>query len=200
VDVLVRCEQLEADAQDLDRRVLLAAIRDDAARALALADSRVQEFAVTALLLVSGPSLMLLVAARTSITDAASAGAYLSRCRGLAGYLDQYVARLAAAAASGLQPVALLVEGAISQLRGHLAHPDRDPLLSHRRPEAGPGRRPGRRSWSGSCATRPARPWAAISTRSRSCFPGHGRPSAPGCCRCPVGPPPMAAASASAPP
>jgi uncharacterized protein (DUF885 family) len=134
VYVLVRCEQLEADAEDLDSRVLLAAIRDDATRALALADSRVQEFAVTALPLVSGPSLMLLVAARTSITDAASAGAYLTRCRGLAGYLDQYVARLAAAAASGLQPVAPLVEGAISQLGGHLAHPDRDPLLSHRPP------------------------------------------------------------------
>jgi hypothetical protein len=84
VDVLVRCEHLEADAgdEDFDSRVLLAAIRDDAARALALADSRVQEFAVTALPLVSGPSLMLLVAARVSLTDAASAAAYLTRCRG----------------------------------------------------------------------------------------------------------------------
>ena len=137
VEVLVRCEQLEADAEDLDGRVLLAATRDDAARALALADARVQEFAVTPLPLVSGPSLMLLVTARASITDAASAAAYLSRCRGLATYLDQYGARLRTAAASGLLPVAPLVEGAINQLRGHLAH--RDPLLSHQPPEGWAG-------------------------------------------------------------
>jgi uncharacterized protein (DUF885 family) len=139
VDVLVRCERLEADAEDFDGRVLLAAIRDDATRALALADSRVHEFSVTAVPLVSGPSLMLLVAARASITDAASATAYLARCRGLAAYLDQYAARLETAATSGLLPVAPLVEGAISQLRGHLAHPDRDPLLGHRPPQGWAG-------------------------------------------------------------
>jgi uncharacterized protein (DUF885 family) len=144
VEVLVRCEQLAADAEDLDGRVLLAATRDDAARALALADARVQEFAVTPLPLVSGPSLMLLVAVRARITDAASAAAYLTRCRGLATYLDQYGARLRAAAASGLLPVAPLVEGAIGQLRGHLAHPDRDPMLSHQPPE----------DWAGAAAWR----------------------------------------------
>lgn len=94
MDVLVRCQQLEADAGDADSRVLLAAIRDDATRALALADSRVQEFSITAVPLVSGPSLLLLVAARASITDPASTTAYLARCRGLAAYLDQYAARL----------------------------------------------------------------------------------------------------------
>jgi hypothetical protein len=38
VDVLVRCEQLEADAQDLDGRVLLAATRGGQ---VALPDQRV---------------------------------------------------------------------------------------------------------------------------------------------------------------
>ena len=138
VDVLVRCERLEADAHDGDSRVLLAAARDDATRALAMVDSRVQEFGVTTLP-AGGPSAALLVAARASITDAASAAAYLTRCRGFGTYLDQYGARLRTAAASGLLPVAPLVDSAISQLRDHLAHPDRDPLLGHRPPEGWDG-------------------------------------------------------------
>src|SRR6266536_101242 len=43
VDVVARCEQLEADVENLDSRVLLAAVRDDATRGLALADSRVHD-------------------------------------------------------------------------------------------------------------------------------------------------------------
>jgi uncharacterized protein (DUF885 family) len=82
---------------------------------------------------------MLLATARASITDAASASAYLTRCRSLPTYLDQYAARLRAAAASGLLPVAPLVDSAISQLRDHLGHPDRDPLLGHRPPEGWDG-------------------------------------------------------------
>jgi hypothetical protein len=72
VGVLVHCEQLEADAHDADGHVLLAAARDHATRALALIDSRVQEFSVTTLPW-EGPSAMLLVTARASVTDAASA-------------------------------------------------------------------------------------------------------------------------------
>jgi uncharacterized protein (DUF885 family) len=139
VDVLVRCEQLEADAHDADSRVLLAATRDDATRALAMADSRVREFGVTTLPLVAGPSMMLLVAARASVTDGAGATAYLSRCQGFPAFLDQYAQQLRTAAARRLLPVAPLVEGVISQLRGHLAHPDRDPLLGHRPPEGWDG-------------------------------------------------------------
>jgi uncharacterized protein (DUF885 family) len=138
VDVLVGCEQLEADAQDVDSRILLAAARDVAIRALALVDSRVQEFGVTTFPW-DGPSIMLLVAARASVTDATSAAAYLTRCRRLPTYLDQYAARLRTAAASGLLPVAPLVQGVISQLRDHLAHPDRDPLLGHRPPDGWDG-------------------------------------------------------------
>jgi uncharacterized protein (DUF885 family) len=139
VDIVARCQQLEASAEDLDSRVLLAATRDDATRALIWADSRVEEFSVTTVPLVGGPSLMLLVAARASITDAASAVAYLTRCRGLPAYLDQCGAQLRTAAAGGLLPVAPLVEGAIRQVRDHLEHPARDPLLSHRPPQGWDG-------------------------------------------------------------
>jgi uncharacterized protein (DUF885 family) len=134
VEVVVRCQGLEAEAEDLESRVLLAAVRDHAIRGLAWADARVQEFSVTTLPAngMFGPAMMLLVAARASITDAASAAAFLTRCRRFPAYVEQYGARLQTAAADGLLPVAPLVQSVINQLRDHLAHPDRDPLLGHR--------------------------------------------------------------------
>jgi uncharacterized protein (DUF885 family) len=137
VNVLVRCEGLEVDAEDLDSRILLAAVRDHAIRGLAWADARVQEFSVTTLPAngMFGPAMMLLVAARTAITDGAGAGAFLTRCRRFPTYVEQYGARLQTAAADGLLPVAPLVHSVINQLRDHLAHPDRDPLLGHQPPE-----------------------------------------------------------------
>jgi hypothetical protein len=77
---------------------------------------------------------MLLVTARAPITDAASASAYLTRCRSLPTYLDQYAARLRTAAASGLLPVAPLVDSAISQLRTSRDPTDRG---ARREPEVG---------------------------------------------------------------
>jgi uncharacterized protein (DUF885 family) len=145
VDVLVGCQQLEADAEDLDSLVVLAAVRDHATRALAMVDSRVQEFSVTTLPIngLFGPAMLPLVMGRASVVDPASAAAYLTRCRGLSTYLDQHSARLRAAA-DGLLPVAPLVQGVISQLRDQLAHPDRDPVVGQR-PPAG---------WQGAAAWR----------------------------------------------
>ncbi len=134
VDFLIRCEHLDADIADADSRVLLAAARDSAARWLATADSRVQEFSVTTMPM-GGPSKMLFAAARASVTDAASASDYLTRCRRAPTYIDQDALQLRAAVDSGLLPVAPLVGSVITQLRDHLAHQDRDPLLAHRPPE-----------------------------------------------------------------
>jgi uncharacterized protein (DUF885 family) len=134
VDIIARCAGLDADAGDIGSRILLETARDTAARELAWADSRVAEFSVTTFPL-GGPSLMLLIASRTSVTDAESATAYLARCRGIPAYLDQHAARLRTAAREGLLPVAPLVSDAIRQLRDHLSHADRDPMLSHRPPE-----------------------------------------------------------------
>ena len=133
VDFVIRCDSLDARAGDADGRVLLAATRDSAARWLAAVDSRVAEFSVTTMPL-GGPSKMLFAMARTSVADPASATAYLTRCRAVPGFLDQETHRLREAANSGLLPVAPLVADVISQLRDHLAHPGRDPLLAHRPP------------------------------------------------------------------
>ena len=143
VDIIVRCAQYEADPGDAGGRVLLETVRDKAARALAVADSRVEEFSVTTFPL-GGPSLMLLVTSRTSVSDAESATAYLTRCRGIPAYLDQHAARLRTAAREGLLPVAPLVSDVIRQLHDHLSHPARDPMLSHQAPEG----------WAGAAAWR----------------------------------------------
>jgi uncharacterized protein (DUF885 family) len=143
VDVIARCAGMEADPGDTASRVLLETARDTAARELAVAESRVFEFSVTTFPL-GGPSLVLLTASRTSVTDPASALAYLARCRQIPLYLDQHAARLRAAAQDGLLPVAPLVSDAISQLQHHLSHPEQDPMLAHRPPEG----------WAGAAAWR----------------------------------------------
>jgi uncharacterized protein (DUF885 family) len=134
VDIIVRCGEAESEAVDADSSVLLAAVRDHAVRALAWADSRLDEFSVTTFPL-AGPSLMLLIASRTRLSDPASAAAYLARCRRLPGYLDQYTDVVRAAAQGGLPPVAPLVDDALRQIREHLSHPERDPMLSRQPPE-----------------------------------------------------------------
>jgi uncharacterized protein (DUF885 family) len=142
-DVIVRCEESEAAAAGPRSGVLLEIVRDTAARHLAAADSRTEEYSVTTFPL-GGPSLVLFIASRTRITGADSAAAYLARCRRLPAYLDQYTARLRTAAQDGLLPVAPLVGTVIKQLQDHLSHPARDPLLSHQ----GPG------GWAGAAAWR----------------------------------------------
>ncbi|HEY2579653.1 MAG TPA: DUF885 domain-containing protein [Streptosporangiaceae bacterium] len=143
VDIAVRCDQQELSTPAAGSQILLAAIRDKAVRELAAADSRVEEFSVTTFPL-TGPSAMLLVTSRTVIDDAGSAAAYLSRCQRLPVYLDQCAAMLRNAARDGLLPVAPLVADAIRQLREHVAHPERDPMLAHRPPEG----------WAGAAAWR----------------------------------------------
>ena len=145
VDIIVRCGQQEAGGTGAERSVLLEVVRDKAARALADADSRVDEYSITTFPL-AGPSRMLLIASRTRIADGAGAAAYLTRCRRLPRYLDQTTALLRAAARDGLLPVGPLVAEAISQLRGHLARPERDPLLAIKAPEG----------WAGAAAWRDA--------------------------------------------
>ena len=146
VSIIVRCGQQEAGGTGADRSVLLEVVRDKAARALADADSRVRdEYSITTFPL-AGPSRMLLIASRTRIADGAGAAAYLTRCRRLPRYLDQTTALLRAAARDGLLPVGPLVAEAISQLRGHLARPERDPLLAIKAPEG----------WAGAAAWRDA--------------------------------------------
>ena len=143
IDIIARCAGFEADPGDVGSRVLLETVRDTAARELAAADSRVYEFSVTTFPL-GGPSLMLLIASRTSVSDPESATAYLARCRQLPVYLDQHAERLRTAAADGLLPVAPLVSDAIRQLQDHLSHLERDPMLAHRPPEG----------WAGAAAWR----------------------------------------------
>lgn len=138
VAIIARAAGCEADGLGIDHRVLLETARDTAARELAAADSRVYDFSVTTFPL-GGPSLVLLTASRTTVTDAPSAAAYLARCRQIPVYLDQHGARLRAAVRDGLTPVAPLVSDAIRQLEHYLSYPERDPMLTHRPPQGWTG-------------------------------------------------------------
>jgi uncharacterized protein (DUF885 family) len=138
VDIIVRCGPREADATEVGDRVLLEAVRDTAARYLAAADSRLEEYSVTTFPL-GGPSRMLLIASRTRVHDRESAAAYLTRCRRIPAHLDQCTVMLRTAVGDGLLPVAPLVDNAIKQLYDHLSHPARDPLLTHQGPEGWAG-------------------------------------------------------------
>ena len=83
----------------------------------------------------AGPATFLAVAARTVLTDAAAAEAYLSRLRRSGGWLDQTGERLRTGAGKGRLPVAPLVEQAIIWAEGVLAAPVPAPLLSPRPPQ-----------------------------------------------------------------
>jgi len=134
VSVIVRCGQGKAESgRPGDDHVLLDAVRDTAERELAAADSRADEFSVTTFPL-GGPSLMLLIASQTRITDPPGATAYLARCERIPAYLDQYTDMVRDAARDGLLPVAPLVHTAVRQLRDYLAHPGNDPMLIHPAP------------------------------------------------------------------
>jgi uncharacterized protein (DUF885 family) len=137
-----KADTAKADTAKAEDRILLEAVRDTAARYLAAADSRIEEYSVTTFPL-SGPSRMLLIASRTRVHDPDSAAAYLARCRSIPAHLDQGTEMLRTAADNGLLPVAPLVDNAVRQLRDHLSHPARDPLLSHE----GPGGWAGTPSW-----------------------------------------------------
>ena len=133
VSVIVRCGQGKTESGRHGDDVLLDAVRDTAERELAAADSRADEFSVTTFPL-GGPSLTLLIASQTRITDPGSATAYLARCERIPAYLDQYTDMVRDAAQDGLLPVASLADTVIRQLRGYLAHPGNDPMLTHQAP------------------------------------------------------------------
>ena len=198
VDIIVRCGQQEAGATGAERSVLLEAVRDKAVRALAEADSRVDEFSVTTFPL-AGPSRMLLIASRTRIGDAASAAAYLTRCRRLPRYLDQYhraTARGRARRAAAGRAAGQRTPSASCAITWRARSATR--CWPSRRPRAGPGRRRGGTRSDGSSPRRSARLSAVMSTCWQSCGPWPARRSGRACCTCPVAWPRTRPASATA--
>ena len=87
----------------------------------------------------AGPAVLMAVAARTVLLDAAAAEAYLTRLRRTGAWLDQTGERLRAGARKGRLPVAPLVEQAITWAEAVLAGPAPAPVLSPRPPEGWPG-------------------------------------------------------------
>lgn len=132
VGLVGRSDGLVASAPEEDQ--LLRVVRDTATRLLATLDGRTDRHTVTTLPFVDGPSRLLIIAARTTITDVGSAEDYLERCGAAAAYLDACADRIRRDAASGLQPVAPLVAAVIEQVDGALAGSAEEVLLDHPAP------------------------------------------------------------------
>ena len=118
--------------------VTLDCTREMAAQELTMIDMARAEYTVTAMP-YAGPALLMAVAARTVLLDAAAAEAYLTRLRRSGAWLDQTGERLRAGARKGRLPVAPLVEQAITWAEAVLAGPVPAPVLSPRPPEGWPG-------------------------------------------------------------
>jgi uncharacterized protein (DUF885 family) len=131
-DAIAPATLTPADAVTLD------ATREAAVQELAVIDMARVEYTVTAMQ-YSGPALLLALAARMVLVDAAAAEAYLTRLRRSAGWLDQIGDRLRAGAAKGRLPVAPLIEQAITWADDVLAAPVPAPLLAPRPPQGWPG-------------------------------------------------------------
>jgi uncharacterized protein (DUF885 family) len=136
----------EADAIDAGPltpadAVTLDCTREMAAQELTMIDMARAEYTVTAMQ-YAGPAVLMAVAARTILLDAAAAEAYLTRLRRGGAWLDQTGERLRVGAKKGRLPVAPLVEQAITWAEAVLAGPVPGPLLS---PQPPPG-------WAGAAA------------------------------------------------
>ncbi len=118
--------------------VTLDCAREMAIQELTMIDMARAEHTVTAMQ-YAGPALLMAVAARTVLLDAAAAEAYLIRLRRSGAWLDQMGERLRAGARKGRLPVAPLVEQAITWAEAVLAGPVPAPVLSARPPQGWAG-------------------------------------------------------------
>jgi uncharacterized protein (DUF885 family) len=114
--------------------VTLDCTREAAVQELASIDLARAEYTVTAMQ-YAGPAVLMAVAARTVLLDAAAAEAYLARLRRSGVWLDQLSERLRAGAQKGRLPVAPLMEQAITWAEAVLAGPAPAPLLSPQPPQ-----------------------------------------------------------------
>ena len=133
----------EADAIDPgpltpDDAVTLDCTREMATQELTMIDMARAEHTVTAMQ-YAGPAVLMAVAARTVLLDAAAAEAYLIRLRRSGVWLDQIGERLRAGARKGRLPVAPLVERAITWAEAVLAGPVPGPVLSPQPPQGWAG-------------------------------------------------------------
>ena len=118
--------------------VTLDCTREMATQELTMIDMAGAEYTVTAMP-YAGPALLMAVAARTVLLDAAAAEAYLTRLRRSGAWLDQTGERLRAGARKGRLPVAPLAVLGITWAEAVLAGPVPAPVLSPRPPEGWPG-------------------------------------------------------------
>src|SRR3984893_5505248 len=118
--------------------VTLDCTREMATQELTMIDMARAEHTVTAMQ-YAGPAVLMAVAARTVLLDAAAAEAYLTRLRRSGAWLDQTSERLRAGARKGRLPVAPLIEQAITWAEAVLAGAVPGPVLAPQPPQGWAG-------------------------------------------------------------
>jgi uncharacterized protein (DUF885 family) len=128
----------EADAIDPEPLtpadvVTLDCTREMATQELTMIDMARAEYTVTAMQ-YAGPAVLMAVAARTVLLDAAAAEAYMIRLQRSGAWLDQTSERLRTGGRNGRLPVVPLVEQAITWAEAVLAGPVPGPILAPQPP------------------------------------------------------------------
>ncbi|HZE06132.1 MAG TPA: DUF885 domain-containing protein, partial [Solirubrobacteraceae bacterium] len=138
-------ESFRAEASGVDRSqlseaevVTLACLVESIEDELLELDAGLLEHTVSAMP-VSGPPVLLALAARTILADPQAAADYLERLRRGGGWLDQQTERLRIGAAKGRLPVAPLVQEAIQWAENLLRAPVPEALAAPRPPEGWDG-------------------------------------------------------------
>jgi uncharacterized protein (DUF885 family) len=135
---LTEAGAIDPDALTPADVVTLDCTREMATQELTMIDMARAEHTVTAMQ-YAGPAVLMAVAARTVLLDAAAAEAYLTRLRRSDAWLDQTSERLRAGARKGRLPVAPLVEQAITWAEAVLAGPVPGAVLSPQPPQGWAG-------------------------------------------------------------
>jgi uncharacterized protein (DUF885 family) len=128
LDVAERAAAIESSTLDAEDAVTRAVIEQQAKARIAWLDTKFVEYTITGLF-ISPAAHLLSALPQLALTDADRARAYVTRLRGIPGYLAAVTERHRAGVAAGRYPVERLVRSTMKLIDLYLADPAADPLL-----------------------------------------------------------------------
>jgi uncharacterized protein (DUF885 family) len=134
LDVIARAEAVDRTGLSEQDAITLAVVIQQARSTIDRIDSKMAEYTVTDLFVAPASSLLNLLP-MTALPDSDRAQDYLTRLRGVPGYLAATADRHREGVAAGRVPVAHLVQAAISHLDRYLDAPENDTLRRPQPPE-----------------------------------------------------------------
>ncbi|MCE7009460.1 DUF885 domain-containing protein [Kibdelosporangium philippinense] len=135
LDIAGRADAVDRSGVDATDAVTLAVVAQQARAVVDRIDSKLAEYTITDLFISPAAGLLTLLPMTTLPTEQKAAD-YLTRLRGLPGYLDGYLTRHREGVAAGRVPVQHLVQAAITHLDRYLAASPADDALRRAQPPA----------------------------------------------------------------